>query len=448
MMSKVQLHVVLPGSDSEEERMLAVPLTTTASHALGLLPENPQFVLTLDVSPKERTFRLQQQGNNTSYQLTLEDVSTNRVQAFPQLWSSTKRPSPPLRSHTVPGTTAKHCSDVVQAALDEGDVVLSWALTQPPTRPLHGNSSKPPASSRSLRALSTAGKTPSKTGETQGSRSTPSALANNKALGSVEELASLELGRFARDFPQFHVPLKRKHQEPRSTHSSKRQRSPTDSTTFLRDSSGDDDTESDSGGDGTSVTCSEISDDSSSPSRIQRRMSGFPCPYSLYNPKRPFCNHRPMKSPKAVEEHLFFHHRRPPFCPVCGLTFDTHTLCNAHIVSRICEKTESVPVVDGLTERETNELSRCLDLRATRTRQYRAMWEIVHPGIDPENYKDHPRNQAEKALRDHWRRNGRRAVLDFFVVEERQEGAIEKQLEAVQAAVLTCMIEQLRLGEV
>ena len=84
-----------------------------------------------------------------------------------------------------------------------------------------------------------------------------------------------------------------------------------------------------------------------------------------------------------MEDHLFFCHRRPPFCPACGAIFDTYAVCDAHIVSRSCKRREGLPAVEGLTEGQARELSLRLDSRLSRAEQYRAIWKVVHPDIEP-----------------------------------------------------------------
>jgi hypothetical protein len=108
----------------------------------------------------------------------------------------------------------------------------------------------------------------------------------------------------------------------------------------------------------------------------------FPCPFSLRNPQGRPCRYRNMRSPRSVEKHLFLQHQQDPFCPICGLTFVTQSACDSHVVSRSCERTNNRPVIEGLTQTQIRNLSQCLD-SGSKVGQYYAMWEVVHPGVQP-----------------------------------------------------------------
>ncbi|KAK3347068.1 hypothetical protein B0T25DRAFT_293862 [Lasiosphaeria hispida] len=82
-----------------------------------------------------------------------------------------------------------------------------------------------------------------------------------------------------------------------------------------------------------------------------------------------------------VRRHLIDCHRCMPFCPVCGEKFATQTECNAHIVERSCELTETLPTVDGLSEGQVDDLE-CLDWEEgmSGVKRYQMLWDVVFPG--------------------------------------------------------------------
>lgn len=151
-----------------------------------------------------------------------------------------------------------------------------------------------------------------------------------------------------------------------------------------------------------------------------------------------------------LEGHLHVFHRQAPHCPRCGLTFETHAAENEHIVSSSCERKEVLPTVEGLTETQTRKLSRCLDLALSEEDQYRAMWAVVHPGMEPQPESE-PENrlrgedcaEAVKALRKHWRKNGMAAIRDFFTVKKPGMYIGAQKRKELQAAVLARMTELL-----
>ena len=81
--------------------------------------------------------------------------------------------------------------------------------------------------------------------------------------------------------------------------------------------------------------------------------------------------------------HLCIRHRRPPFCPVCGARFKTHAACDSHIVSRTCSLSETPPVVAGLAEEQIEDLWQLPDSSRSEAELYRAIWDIVLPGVQP-----------------------------------------------------------------
>jgi len=308
-------------------------------------------------------------------------ISSDGTQRSPKrrrsTWTLPVRPLPQkfAGKHSPDGHRARSVSA-------ESDIVPSWFLVKLPPPAPSGHSSRSSESMNSSR-------TPSR-GTDSALSVTASEFEDFQDIESVsfteetlrpdlEELPTIEFRQSSRDRPELHLPPKNGLEERSSIRASKPPSPSTDRmTTTPMDSSdngGQDDFDQDS-------PQALYSRPSNSPPYILEQGLGFPCPFSLCNEGRPLCGHPRLRSPKSVEEHLFFHHRQPPFCPVCGLTFPTHALSDAHIVSRSCEKTESPPVVEGLTQRQISELARCLDSQLSSSRQYSEILEVVHPGIE------------------------------------------------------------------
>jgi hypothetical protein len=324
--------------------------------------------------------RVKRKASAGSYCLpdTISSDGTQRSpKPRPSTWTLPVRPLPQKLAgkHSPDGHRARS----VSAA---SDIVPSWSLVKlPPLAP----SGHPSRSSESM----SSSRTPSRGTESALSVTTSEfedfqdiqsvSFAEETLRPDLEEFPTIEFRHSSRDRQGLRLPSKSGLEERPPIRASKPSSSSTDRmmTTPMDspDNYGQDDFDEDSRQAPCSRPCS-------SPPCIPEQSLGFPCPFSLCNEGGPLCGHPRLRSPKSVEEHLFFHHRQPPFCPVCGLTFSTHALANAHVVARSCEMTESPPVVEGLTQRQISELARCLDSQLSSSRQYRGILEVVHPGIE------------------------------------------------------------------
>jgi len=370
-----QLHVALRGLDTEGTEVLAIPGPETESHGLGLLRGYPQLVLTLAGPPgMQRTMRIRHAIPTAgSYHLLLQDLSpTGRVTEVKSR----------LRSNTVPRTTTTTTEDGFdepKIPLVNSDYIVSWVTL------------------------------PSAT--TISSSADGSQVADNinyTATPPSSTVSSSDFSLAARDFqwPQHPTPaltaptslaMFASQSPPQVCTSSSKRQSNNDvlevasSTKRQRSSVGQDTVQSKPGkiSDAIDLGCNNPenavssnesnSDDDDLPTACE---PSFPCPFSLRHPQGRRCNHKKMKSARSVEKHLFLHHRRPPFCPICRTTFDSYAARDGHIIIRTCERTESLSSIEGLTETQTRDLSLCLDSGKSVTEQYRAMWDIVHPGVE------------------------------------------------------------------
>lgn len=367
--------------------MLAIPQPGTGSHALGALRGHPQLVLTLAGPPgRERMMRIRQTTPTAgSHHLLLQDLSP----------SGSPEKKSHLRSDTAPRTTTDGLFDEPNLTQVNGDCIVSW-VTLPNLTTL-----SPPGLSSHLSSSTDGSQNPDKINYT----ATPpsSTLSDFSPAASDFQwpqrvtpvlTAPTSFAILACESPQVAASSKRRSDEPEVARFTKQRRSSPGRDTVRSNNLSDSidpgpnsedvvsDDESDSDDDdNTFINSSSTAEPAPFPTT---RQPNFPCPFSLHHPQGQGhrCNHRNIKSTRSVEKHLFFHHRRPPFCPICRTIFETYAARDAHLITRTCKKTESLPVVEGLTETQVRDLSLCLDSKLSAAEQYRAMWEIVHPGVE------------------------------------------------------------------
>ncbi|GAB1316355.1 hypothetical protein MFIFM68171_06565 [Madurella fahalii] len=195
----------------------------------------------------------------------------------------------------------------------------------------------------------------------------------------------------------------------------------------------------------------------------------FPCPYLLQNPQSHFrCYRHEFSAPTSVIRHLSTHHRRPPYCPVCGQTFLSHAACDRHIVARSCTLTAAPPVVGGLTEEQVDRLLALEDNRPSAPEQpdpqqhgrqhagrpgeperYRAIWDVVFPGTVMPGLAD-PESAwvLVRELKAWWAEEGDDLVCNYVDVEGKglEEGSENRKVEVWKELVLERMAERLLVG--
>lgn len=399
MEATFSLYVALKASDAEGETVLTVP-RATGSHSLGVLQDHPQLVLTFDGLPRRRVIRVRQRTTSGSYHLLVDDLSPGRNWDLPPgLWTR----KVPLRSHTVPATAmATACSSddngIKSGDREDRDFLISWTVTEAPTLPL-GSSTQAqslvegsqcladivPNDLPGTTAWESAGSDLSDTTDLSYDphQDVPALDRNDRPDPHVSEPAELERVRFSGKLPRLRTSAKRRSDKlPPLARATKRPR-PSPSPDALTNA--DELSQATYSEDDEMVIVSSrtTAEDPGTPPPSPPPPT-FPCPFFLHNPQgHPLCLRYHLQNPHSVKRHLDLHHRRPPFCPVCGRTFATHAACDSHIVSRSCPPSETRPVVEGLTEAQIEKLSRRSDPSLSEAEQYRAVWEIVFPGIEP-----------------------------------------------------------------
>lgn len=111
----------------------------------------------------------------------------------------------------------------------------------------------------------------------------------------------------------------------------------------------------------------------------------FACPYYVRDPAA----HAPCLTravfPRLLDlrRHLQTTHRRPPYCPVCRLTFGRATARDAHVRSFSCTPPSSDTITAppaGLADPQLRQLARRPDPAAADSAQWAGLWRLCFGG--------------------------------------------------------------------
>jgi hypothetical protein len=176
----------------------------------------------------------------------------------------------------------------------------------------------------------------------------------------------------------------------------------------------------------------------------------FHCPYYVHQPHghQSCLTRADLRDVRDVKQHLWFAHRRLPFCPICREVFPTTAECDQHIRARSCTvRTE--PDVEGISIEQMKLLARRLDAGLSQEEKWFAVWDVVFPEV-PRPHQTRVSAPLESdvcRLRDYWARQGRqviakfledRGLMDYYEMEDE-----ERSLEALYVAVLDQMIDEM-----
>jgi hypothetical protein len=107
------------------------------------------------------------------------------------------------------------------------------------------------------------------------------------------------------------------------------------------------------------------------------------CPFYRYNGmKYMSCSKFQLRRIRDVKQHINRRHRRPLYCLVCGLTFETSGLWGAHISARTCDPVDRVEV-EGIDEAQMNALARRVNRSLDKEKQWLSIWAILFPDSTP-----------------------------------------------------------------
>ncbi|KAM0438713.1 hypothetical protein ACHAPT_001470 [Fusarium lateritium] len=164
------------------------------------------------------------------------------------------------------------------------------------------------------------------------------------------------------------------------------------------------------------------------------------CPFYVANPaKYQDCLlHHDLQSNEDVIRHLWRHHMKPPYCPICSQTFDTLSSRDSHILERTCELRDLQPI-DGINFYQRSKLKSRDRVYLGEAKRWRRMYATVFPNSDvPRSpYLDRGCGKAISMARDYWRAKGRRCVSKFL----ESRGLLEAGDEDAQDALCELALE-------
>ncbi|KAK3344209.1 hypothetical protein B0T25DRAFT_573160 [Lasiosphaeria hispida] len=181
---------------------------------------------------------------------------------------------------------------------------------------------------------------------------------------------------------------------------------------------------------------------------------GLACPFFAHNPtKHRSCLKQDLRSIIEVKRHLWTTHRRPYYCPICGIIFDTSGGCNNHTRRRQCQH-RTFPKPGGLSKYQLDQLGQLAhppNQWQSEKLQWFLIWDTVFPGDGqppPPPYLSNAIDSVRRLgwLRDYWEGNGQRVLEDALSQEGIYEHRLPREkrnLKALQGLVLEKMMDRL-----
>lgn len=123
-----------------------------------------------------------------------------------------------------------------------------------------------------------------------------------------------------------------------------------------------------------------------------------------------------FSSIEDVKQHLYLEHRQPISCPICQGRFPTYEARNSHLRHETCQATSALPVAEGLTEQQVDDMSAVDDLSQSQKDAWFALWDIVLPECHRPTspfYTDRPGRMVLR-LRAFWEQYGQGIVADVM----------------------------------
>lgn len=162
-----------------------------------------------------------------------------------------------------------------------------------------------------------------------------------------------------------------------------------------------------------------------------------PCPFYIRNRQthRTCLTRYRLRNMEDVREHLWAIHRQPLFCPVCGQTFSKSVDCNGHIRSRTCNPQILLPIFEGVTISQIQELARQDELPLSMENRWLAMWNTIFPGEERPLSWFHTTDEELRvhALRRIWDLHRHSIVESFLKTQVLQLHVVSDEGEAVEA---------------
>lgn len=162
---------------------------------------------------------------------------------------------------------------------------------------------------------------------------------------------------------------------------------------------------------------------------LVKKTKFFACPFYVRNSKYTNCvtrNH--LKSIEEVEEHVFWEHRRPMFCPVCKEEFPSGRDRDAHIRLRTCRGNKS-NTPEGITDDQEERLNREEKLFLSEDLRWFQIWDTIFPHVERPSsaFYTGEREVSVCAFRQFWIQSGEEIVAAFLEKEKCQSYSIRNE---------------------
>lgn len=149
----------------------------------------------------------------------------------------------------------------------------------------------------------------------------------------------------------------------------------------------------------------------------QRQHQGLACPfYKLDAMRHMDCSRLRLSRIRDVKQHLLRRHRQPPYCPVCGDTFDDPRGRDNHIMARACRALSGgvLPNIEGVTETQRVALGRRVDRALDEAGQWFSVWQILFPTVPhpPSPYLSSQFEEVLGMLHESWGRQRDMLIAD------------------------------------
>ncbi|KAK2769369.1 hypothetical protein CKAH01_00976 [Colletotrichum kahawae] len=171
------------------------------------------------------------------------------------------------------------------------------------------------------------------------------------------------------------------------------------------------------------------------------------CPfYKSDRDKYQDCLRLQLKRIKDVKQHISRRDMQVPYCPSCGLDFDTQEERIRHSRLQQCQ-IRDFPRPDGITCPQRDKIS---STRARRNQglssQWFAVWDLLFPDKpQPASaYVEHPVREAMESLRELWSREGLDIISATFqrYCEQSQSHVYNEHLPTAVSDTMTALFDQ------
>ncbi|KAH0435272.1 hypothetical protein CcaCcLH18_04881 [Colletotrichum camelliae] len=130
------------------------------------------------------------------------------------------------------------------------------------------------------------------------------------------------------------------------------------------------------------------------------------CPfYKLDRIKSQDCLRLQLKRFKDVKQHISRRHMQPPYCPSCGLEFDTEEQQNGHSRLQRCQ-IRNFHLPDGITYARRERIFTRARRNQGLSSQWFALWDLLFPdkARPASAFVEHPVREVMDSLRELWSR--------------------------------------------